>query len=56
VGEGPVELIERPNPAWPIARAAITAQEHGTPELAELARLPQLGERWRERLSRRIRP
>lgn len=50
------DVIERPNPAWPISRftpiAAGKAGRHE--ELAELAALPGLSGYWRAKLSRRL--
>ena len=50
------DVIERPNPAWPIARftpiAAGKAGRHE--ELAELAALPGLSGYWRAKLARRL--
>ena len=55
-GEGSVDLLDRPHPGWTVVRAALVSKENGTPEVAELARLVALGERWRAQLSRRVRP
>jgi MOSC domain-containing protein YiiM len=50
------DVIERPNPAWPISRftpiAAGKAGRHE--ELAELAALPGLSAYWRAKLARRL--
>jgi MOSC domain-containing protein YiiM len=50
------DVIERPNPAWPISRftpiAAGKAGRHE--ELAELAALPGLSAYWRVKLARRL--
>ena len=50
------DVIERPNPAWPISRftpiAAGKAGRHE--ELAELAALPGLSAYWRGKLARRL--
>jgi MOSC domain-containing protein YiiM len=50
------DVIERPNPAWPISRftpiAAGKAGRHE--ELAELAALPGLSEYWRSKLRHRL--
>jgi MOSC domain-containing protein YiiM len=50
------DVIERPNPAWPITRftpiAAGKAGRHE--ELAELAALPGLSTYWRAKLARRL--
>jgi MOSC domain-containing protein YiiM len=50
------DVIERPNPAWPIARfTPIAAGMAGThEELAELAALPGLSDYWRAKLARQL--
>lgn len=50
------DVIERPNPAWPIARfTPIAAGKAGTAdELAELAALPGLSGYWRTKLAQRL--
>jgi MOSC domain-containing protein YiiM len=50
------DVIERPNPAWPIARfTPIAAGTAGSrDELAELAELPSLSGYWRSKLARRL--
>ena len=48
-----IELVARPHPAWTIPRAhrAMLERRHRLDEVAELARLPALGERWRVKLA-----
>ena len=50
------DVIDRPNPAWPIARfTPIAAGKAGrVEELAELAVLPGLSAYWREKLAQRL--
>jgi MOSC domain-containing protein YiiM len=50
------DVIERPNPAWPVGRfTPIAAGTAGTQdELAELAALPGLSAYWRSNLARRL--
>lgn len=50
------DVIDRPNPAWPISRfTPIAAGKAGRQEeLAELAELPGLSPYWREKLARRL--
>ena len=50
------DVIERPNPAWPISRfTPIAAGSAGrVEELAELAALPGLSGYWRAKLARRL--
>jgi MOSC domain-containing protein YiiM len=50
------DVIERPNPAWPISRfTPIAAGKAGrVEELAELAALPGLSAYWRAKLARRL--
>jgi MOSC domain-containing protein YiiM len=50
----PVRLLDRPNPAWTIRRAAgAMLHRHRRPaEAAELARCPALSEEWRIRLTK----
>lgn len=50
------DVIERPNPAWPVGRfTPIAAGTAGTQdELAELAALPGLSAYWRSKLARRL--
>jgi MOSC domain-containing protein YiiM len=50
------DVIERPNPTWPIARfTPIAAGNSGSEaDLAELAALPGLSDYWRVKLARRL--
>ena len=51
----PIEVIDRPNPAWPVRRAASVMNARGREPApaAELARCRGLSEEWRSRLSGR---
>jgi MOSC domain-containing protein YiiM len=51
----PVKLVERPNPAWTIARANEIMNHHKTdlPLTLELANVPRLAESWVEELRER---
>ncbi len=52
----PIELIQRPHPAWTVARAS-ELFHHGKDDLAaaaELAALPELSAAWKSSLARRI--
>lgn len=50
------DVIERPNPAWPISRFTPIAagRAGGSAALAELAALPGLSGYWRSKLARRL--
>ena len=50
----PMKLLERPNPAWTVARAtsAMRGYSNGAEEARELARLAELSASWKETLSR----
>ncbi|HEX7095618.1 MAG TPA: MOSC domain-containing protein [Acidimicrobiales bacterium] len=58
VGAGDaVELVERPNPAWPVVRVAriMLRMEHDPRAEQELVALPELSAAWRDRLLARLR-
>jgi MOSC domain-containing protein YiiM len=51
-----LELLERPSPEWPVARAnaAKYHQRHDRELVAALAACPALGERWRAKMQGRL--
>src|SRR5206468_1859741 len=53
----PVELLDRPRPDWPVARAgAVMRDRHRNPDdAALLAEVPELAARWREDLRKALR-
>jgi MOSC domain-containing protein YiiM len=52
----PIELVERPHPAWTVARASelMHHRQNDLASAAELAALPRLSAAWRESLLARI--
>ncbi|MBK1705011.1 MOSC domain-containing protein [Halochromatium glycolicum] len=51
------ELVDRPNPDWPLTRVAdlLYQSTNDSEALAEFARLPELPDNWRRLVDRRIR-
>lgn len=52
----PIELVERPRPAWPLSRAILLLYRRtlALDDLAELASLPELAASWRQLAARRV--